>query len=181
MKLLLWASLFGVVSATVVQADPDWTNLGPDGQWDNPSNWIDGTGANRVPTGTDSAHIFPGFTVTTASLLVAPGGNIVLNIVDNNNDNPQVQSLLVSSNFETSTVPGGTLNLNFAGTNFGIGAGGALITGGAVTNFNGTMTMPVGDFIIGTTAATIDPDQVTGTGTFQPERRHAQFRRWPPT
>jgi len=169
MKLFLGGILFFVVLSFAPPAlgSPDWTNLGPDSNFDNPANWINSSGVGAVPGPNDSAHIFPGFTVTTSNLLVEAGGPVTINI--NAAAGESVESILVSSNFDGTTVSGGTLNLIVSGT-LTVGADaatntGVIVTGGSTVNYTGNLTMPNGNFVVGTTASFLDSGQVTGPGT----------------
>jgi uncharacterized protein YhjY with autotransporter beta-barrel domain len=167
MKLFLRSVLFFSIAsfAPFAFGDPDWTNVGPDNNFDNPANWVNAAGVGAVPGPGDSAHIFPGFTVSTAGLIIIPGGSTTITI--NTTNNESVGSFLVSSNFVGSTIPNGILNFNFnSGSTLTVGAGGGVITGGSTVNYAGNLQMTAGALIVGTTTSTIDPGEVTGSGTF---------------
>jgi fibronectin-binding autotransporter adhesin len=167
MKLLLRSIIFFAIAsfAPLAFGDPDWTNQGPDNNFDNPANWINLAGVGAVPGPGDSMHIFPGFTVISASLLVIPDGSSTITI--NASGNESVQSFLVSSNFEGNTVPDGVLNFNFnGGSTLTVGVDGGVITGGSTVNYTGNLQMLSGALVVGTTASTIDPGETTGSGTF---------------
>ncbi len=143
----------------------DWTNSGAN-QFDNGINWTTSTGTGTVPGAGDSAHIFPGFTTaadpSNSDIAVSPGGPTTITI--NTTNNHTLGSLLVSSNFDSTTF-NGTLNLNFnGGSTLTVGAL-AVFTGGVTVNYSGNYASPGGTLIVGTSTSTIDPGQVTGPAT----------------
>ena len=162
---LFWGSIavFTIASfSSSAFGDPDWTNQGPNSVWENPSNWINEEGLGAVPTSINSAHIFPGFTVTNG-LIVTPGGNSTINITATSNQS--VQSLLVSSDFDGSNVTNGILNLSFnSSSTLTVGIDGLVITGASTVNFTGNLSMSNGEFMVGTGSSTIDEGEVTGSG-----------------
>lgn len=166
MKLLLRSI---VVILAIASFEPvafaqitDWSNTGPDTNFDNPLNWFTSAGTHAVPTAGASTHIFPGFTVDSG-LFVIPGGSSTITINANTTDE-NVGELLVSSNFDPNSTTG-TLNFNIPSNTLNVGAGGVVVTGAATVNYTGNLTS-AGSLVVGTTSSTIDNGAVSGAGTF---------------
>ncbi|MCE0483989.1 MAG: autotransporter domain-containing protein [Methylacidiphilales bacterium] len=168
-----WGSVIVFIAITsfapLALGSPDWTNTGPDDDFNNGANWTTSTSTGVVPGPTDSAHIFPGFTTiadpSASNITVRQGGSNDITI--NSTTDQNVESLLISSNFDTFPSTNGTLNLNFQnGSTLSIGDG-AVITGTSTVNFTGNLQIVSGGFgfSVGTDESTIDSGQVTGAGT----------------
>jgi fibronectin-binding autotransporter adhesin len=160
--------LLGVYLPSLAFGSVDFTNTGPDDSFNDGANWTTDIGPGVVPGPNDEVHIFPGFTTVAdpaaSNITVSPGGATTITI--NSSTNQHIQSLLVSSNFLTNSVPNGVLNLNFTGgSTLTVGLGPTIITGGATVNYLGNYQMPLGSVIVGTSTSTLDPGQVTGPGT----------------
>jgi uncharacterized protein YhjY with autotransporter beta-barrel domain len=177
MKLFLRSILFFAVAsfAPLAFGSPDWTNTGPDNNFNNGLNWANDTTTGTVPGPSDSAHIFPGFITTPngfgTDINVFPGGATTITI--NATTDESVESVLVSSNFDGFNVANGVLNFNFisttAPTTLTIGADGAsgagmVITGNSTVNYVGNLQLLNGTLVVGTTSSFLDPSQVTGSG-----------------
>ena len=174
MKLFLRSASFLVFIsfASLAFGSPDWTNTGFDNFFDNGANWTTVSGTGTVPGPADSAHIFPGFTTaansTHTSIDVISGAPLTTTITTINNQS--VESLLVSSNFLTTTVPNGTLDFNFlAGSTLTVGAdaapaSGVVITGQSIVNYTGNLQLATGTLAVGTANSFLDSGQVTGAG-----------------
>ena len=171
MKLFVRGILFLAIASFSSQAFGQiisWTNLTADTSFDNGANWTTPAGTGTIPNSTEQVGIFPGFTTAAdpsgTVILVTAGGNATITITT---PNPQsIGGLLVSGNFDSTSIPITVLNLSeTAGSTLTVGSQGTAIVGGTTVNFAGNLTQASGTIEIGSTNNNLDPGQTTGTGT----------------